>query len=613
LKIRDRTGYGIKTLRKSLHRFQAEMSPAANGSDAAEGSDNLVKALGTSLGRPFDLPAQHIENCFLERVEGSIWISRYAKSNDGRAERLCSPFVLVGGIVYADRDEAHAFRVDVLNPEGKWVAVEIDAGALASATCTGALEQMLRAGFSFTPEGREFVTNCLMLTRPKGITVYHRAGFRGGAFVCPTGEVLLAPKAVELARDVRLKCTAKSGNLVDWIAAAQSLFAVSKAYRLQAGVLMGLSGPLCDLAGDDSLAYSLEGGSTLGKSTNEMTSVANWCNPKLGEGLFLPAKGTENSQEFPLERGSGTVTALDEIGQLPAKAQQELMFMNQAGMAKRRMSKSGAPQHTRQWGGGALIVSAETGFAQRLNMENVKQLGGLSARVLAVHFDEDARLEPKQFAHVKAILANYGWAGPAFVQALADQGYVADPSKVRTEVAQLLARLPSTSGSENVYRMRAARPVAYLWLAGKIAARAGLLPAKYSYWKLAKRLWTEAMASEIGPTDPIERAISTLCDSITSRKGADIIEFSQRDTAYREVVGFFNATVGTEPVYVLRSAKLSELSGGFVDDKALRKKLDERGYLVRSKDGDARTWSGFPGLGKDAQYVVLAMKEVDAA
>jgi hypothetical protein len=288
------------------------------------------------------------------------------------------------------------------------------------------------------------------------------------------------------------------------------------------------------------------------------------------------------------------------------------MFMNQAGAAKRRMSKSGAPQTTRTWGGGALVVSAETGFAQRLNMEGVKQLGGLSVRVLAIHFDEDALLPPDDFAHATRALENFGWSGPAFVQALADQGYVSNPSKVRDEVAAVIARLPETDGSENVYRMRAARPVAYMWAAGKIAARAGLLPSGYNYSKLAERLWADALASEIGPTDPLDRAISALCDAITSRKGADIIDFAQRDSAYREVVGFFNAAVGPRAVYVLRNAKLSELSGGFADDKALRKKLDERGYLVRSKDGDARTWSGFPGLGKGAQYVVLAMDAVDA-
>jgi hypothetical protein len=197
---------------------------------------------------------------------------------------------------------------------------------------------------------------------------------------------------------------------------------------------------------------------------------------------------------------------------------------------------------------------------------------------------------------------------------LDDQGYVASPLKLRDQVEALISKLPETEGAANAYRRRAARPVAYLWAAGLIAEKAGLLPAGYDYEALAQCLWQDALASDIGPTDARERALTTLVESITSRKGIDIVEFGGREKAYREIVGYYDAQVAGEPrkLYVLRSSKLSELSGGFVSDRAFRSMLDERGYLMRPKDTDSKTWSGFPGLGKDAQYVVLYMDAIDS-
>ncbi len=98
-----------------------------------------------------------------------------------------------------------------------------------------------------------------------------------------------------------------------------------------------------------------------------------------------------------------------------------------------------------------------------------------------------------------------------------------------------------------------------------------------------------------------------------TRKGLDIIPFEDREKPHhREVVGYYSAYVAGEEVYVVRTAKIAALSGGTAPLKGLTKLLDERGYLVASTKGDSRTWSGFPGLGKEGQYVVIRMSAVDA-
>jgi hypothetical protein len=343
----------------------------------------------------------------------------------------------------------------------------------------------------------------------------------------------------------------------------------------------------------------------------QMLAVGHWASPKLGQGLFVSGKGTENSQEIPLERGSSTIAALDEMSSMVAKSVQELMFLNQGGAAKRRLNQKGQAQKTRQWNGGALVISAETGFAQRLAVEGVKQAGGLSVRVLPIITSEETKVSDHDWAFVSQMLENFGWSGPAFVLALEDQGYVADKSLITQKIDTLIALLPETSGTENIQRYRAARLVAYLWAAALIAIEAGLLPATYDAEALAQVLWAQALASDLAAEDPAKRAVRVLCDKLVASKGAEIRDYTNSD-GYKEALGYFGATVGADEVYVIRADKLPELSGGFIDKTPLLKELDAQGYLIRSEHKNGRTWSGFPGLGKNSMYVVLRTAMIDA-
>jgi hypothetical protein len=433
--------------------------------------------------------------------------------------------------------------------------------------------------------------------------------------------VLLTSDPIELAPEKRLKCDATSGDIEGWREGAYGIFGldVEKAYHFQACILLGFAGPLVNLAGDETACYSLEGEPGTGKSTGQMLAAGSYCNPALagGEGLFVLAKGTANSHEAAIERGQGTLTALDEFGHLPAKDQQEIVFMAQAGVGKRRLNANAEERKTRGWQGGVLIVSAETGFAQRLRLEGVRQAGGLTARMIPISTDNIAgRLAPHEVAHVAKALASYGWSGPQFVLALQACGYVKRRSGIKAKIAKLVEQLSGTTGSADVNRRRAARHVAYIWAAGLIAKTVGLVPRDFDMKRLAEKLWQDALESESGPTDPNERALARLVDEITARKDADIVPLSvlKDDKRFRkEAWGFYDDLAGsTGGYYIIRETKFDDLSGGFVTGRAFRKFLDDRGYLVKRKGTDSRTWNGYPGLGKDAQYVVLHMNKIDS-
>lgn len=579
--------------------------------EGGEAPPSPNEKLSASFGREFRLPPTHLGDFVLQEFGGVQWV--YERDGDGADKRLFTPFMLLGGVNYADRGEDRGLRVAVLRTDDNTVReLSIDPGELA----TGGKDTkaaLRRAGLLTTKHGSNFVSSYLLESQPQATTIYHQGGFRDGCFVCPTGEVLLSSKPMELAKEIKLTCEPKGGTLTGWREAACDLFGIKNAGLFQSGVLMGWSGTLSDLAEDDGVAYSLEGPSQTGKSSAQQLAAGLWASPELGKGLFIAAKGTDSSHEIVFERASGTVCALDEFGQLPAKVQQELTFMWQAGAGKRRMKSDGSERKVRTWGGGALILSAETGFAQRLRLEKVAQLGGLSVRVIAVQSDSWPLLDrDSELPAIDRLKRNFGHSGAALVGALAQQGYVSDPEKLRKLTGDLIGQLPRI---DSVFKRRAARPLGYLWAAGVIAAEAKLIPLSFDLEALMGHIWRGVESSEIGPTDAAERAIVQLYDAITARRGSTIIEYHNREDGNREAQGYYNATVEEDGlpliVYVLRNDALAELSGGYADTRKLRELLEQREVLVRSPKGDSRTWSGFTGLAKSVQYVVLRAHAIE--
>ncbi|HEX3666013.1 MAG TPA: DUF927 domain-containing protein [Rhizomicrobium sp.] len=611
----------LKECRESHKRVapkaERETAPALD-TKAEELSDRLAALLSQTLGRKFPFPSDHHGEFYLAAGEGTLpWLYRRSADEKRGDTRLCTPFVLAGVINYADREGERGLRIEVCNEHAKWEVVDINAADLATMTGVDALRAMMARGLGVTRAGKNFISDYLSESRPKGPTVYDRPGFRGDGFVCPTGEVLLTREKVELSGKTRLKCAATRGSLEKWKEGVQGVcgLPIDKAYHFQAGIIMGFAGVLANLAGDDMLGYSLEDESQTGKSSTQAGAVSSWCDPSLKEskGLFMPAKGTDNSHEAALQKGAGTVIALDEFGRLSAKVQQDIIFMAQGGAGKRRLKSDSEERATRGWQGGTLIVSAETGFAQRLALEGEKQAGGAAVRMVPISTAHiTGKLDGRQFAHVTKVIENFGWSGPVFVLALEKMGFIQKRSRIKQYVAYYVIQMERTTGPDNAYRASAARHFGYLWMAGLLAQDAELIPEDFDVKALIAKLWRHALDSDSGPTDPNAKALAHLVDAITARKDADIVALSvlNDDKRYRrEAAGYYD---DLRRRYIIRIAAFDQLSGGTVSGKGFRAYLDKLGYLVKPVGKtDSRTWSGYPGLGKDAQYVVLDMDKID--
>jgi hypothetical protein len=563
--------------------------------NAVVGERTLARAVS------FSLPPDRFGKFAWQTLDGRTWLCRTGKDEDGA---LTTAFELKGGVRYPDRDDARALRVALQDEYGAEVEIDLAAADLAKSNGGVILGQLRSAGLCFTRAGAAFLIAYLCETQPRGVLLYDRPGWRDGAFLLPTGRALLTDREIALSGRARLDCEPTAGTFKDWKRGV-AFICGTEATHLQAGVLLGFIGPIVDLIRADSAVFSFEGRTSTGKSTAQSLSAASWAPSGLGEGLFVSLKGTVNSLELPLERGSGTVAALDEARHVTAATAQDLVFTAQGGRGKRRMTASAEEQRTRGWRT-AVSVSAETGFAQRLAMEGVAAAGGLAVRVTSIDTNDAPAFTPDEWAEITMATANFGHAGPKFIQALADEGFVQHPSELAEYVDDYAAWIAK---SKDPIRHRAARNLALLGVAGKIAQTAGLLPATFNVGKLVKALWASFLVSDIAPADPVDKAIGLLCETIVARKGADIFEIGER--TFREAVGYMDDYRG-EAVFVIRASKLSELSGGAADDRALRKALVVRGYAIRDPRADrsAIAWSYWHGLAR-AAYIVLRRSKIE--
>jgi hypothetical protein len=601
-----------KTINGLLKEEKAKRKPADDESSAKAKSNYKVPPnaahfkIKTGRDSEFLISPDEDGDLFVYEQEGQY------------PQKLYTLWHVASGASYPDRNNSRGLRIEVLDRQGNVRTVDVPAHLLAQPSGNDVIEMLINAGLAMSLEGRKRILEVLLQSRPIGPAVYHRPGFRNGTFLLPTGDALFGDGKCELAADSQIGVTARAGSLDAWQAATHQIFLLAKAHPQRMAILAGLAGPLVNIAGDDPLAYFLAGSTTTAKSTAQALAVAHYANPKINDkGLFIRCNATKNALEAPIERASGTVLALDEVSKMPADELAAYLYMLQGRSGKQRLNKNGDLRDSRSWDGCAVLLSGETSLGQRLNEDGAVQNGGLSVRVLMLPTSDKNRLAEDKFTAVKDVLANFGWSGPAFIEAVQCAGLLDNPDAILDRVSALIDQLPHTVGNANLQRRRSARMVGYLWLAGQIAQEAGLIPATFDLEGLAKQAWKDALASDIAPSDPAQKAVGTVLDWLISNRGGAVRAWDDRDEGFREAVGWYGAIVpnadktGVHEVYVIRADQLSVIGGKAADKAQILAALEKKGLLVRSANQKSRTWSGFPRLSKHGQYVVLRADGID--
>jgi hypothetical protein len=583
--------------------------------------------------------------------DGAPWVFE-ASGDKGGGQRLYTPWGVAGAAVYRDRDDRRGLRLILLS-EGSRL-VEIDAPADLMADGRAFRAELLARGVGFTPEGGNRAAELVAQIQPAAPTaVYDRPGWRApGLFLTPWGEAITAgsdtaPTAA-LARGGMPKCEAKSGSLEGWTGAVAEAFGLGLV-QLQVSALAAFASPLIDLCRYESRTVFFSGAAGRGKSTGHQIQTSAWGDPEPKAGLYGSFEATPGSREVLLRQASGTGLALDEVKLIRGRDLQQFLFMvwSAAGRSRMDYGTEIGLRETLLWR--CLLTSSyEDSLATKVRADGDTIMPGLGARVLEITAD-GTRLNADAVAPVEAVKTNYGWAGPAFVRAMFDGGYVEAPDALRQAVEDKADKLLAATHSD---QRRAAITAALLWQAGEIALEAGLIPATFplepprdlikvepdneaagqgdgqaasaaeddppeaGLEALIFKIWANATRAESAATDPLNKAVDTLIRNLVTGLGvtvADGLDGLTRGERRAFRLSAFNGGSREDIAYVIPVGQVGALAEGPFDASKIAKALDAKGVLLRyprkpGADGRNRKgesiWPNVPGLGQVRALVI---------
>jgi len=533
--------------------------------------------------------------------EGRPWLHRLI---DKSAERLHTPCSIEAGIVFPDRDAQRGLRIKVLDENGETQTVDLPAG-VAVKNGGGDLKVTLREkGVLMTSKGEDHLVRMFKEVQPADpITVHHRPGWHGGAFLTPWGTVIGSNRPIELSGENRPSGAETAGSLTGWTQATAAAFD-SGVLHFQVGVLAGLVSPILDLCGYPSVWLAYTGSTSKGKSTAQKLQAGCWGDPDPKRGLFGNFNGTLAASEALLARASGAGYAFDEAHAIAGDDLQKLVFKATGDGGADRLTRNADLRAARSW---SLMVtlSNETPIYQKIKSAGASVTTGLGARALDLNVEDAPSLDAATMARIEAAFANHGHAGPAFVRAMISAGYARDPDRLREEVDAKAGILGGPTAEPPV--RRAARIAALIWQAGVIAQDARLIPADFDLAAMARRLWDKAMEAETAPGSAEAMAVRTLMETLIRRRGVDIPE--DLGGGHREAVAWRPETFKTHgAVYIVSTDALAGLAGGALNHTAVARALARRGFLIPNPRADkpSSIWDSVPGLGKVRAVVIPA-------
>jgi hypothetical protein len=512
----------------------------------------------------------------LSDVDGRKFFA-FPPDDEGKGGGLAySRWCLVGGAVHPDRAGLRDLEIAFENEEGERETFRIPADKAANKAF--AIGAMRGQGIAFgSAAGESAAHRILMMTQPTNQVIRDRTGWlEDGVFMMPTGAVVGAPEGadVRLSDTVRIKAPATAGTLEGWKAGAAEACR-SNSLSLKVALLAGLAGPGIALTGQGTLVINFAGRSSQGKTFRQQVGVSASGPVKPGLGQLQSANSTQNAMEIPLERGSGSITAYDELHLTSARVAQNLIFIASGQQGRNRATNTGGQGTVRSWRGGVVTLSSEVGLAQRLQQEGERLAGGATVRAIEVNAAE-GRLDNEAYAKVATMLTNYGHALPVVVTSLHDLGYVDAPELLAKRVSKAVADLGVEPTDAMAYR--SATGLAYLIVAGDVAVDAGLLPNTFEPIQVAREVWVASMAGAMGAEDPVDNAIATLVENLNARKG-EVYDPTEGREPFREIAAVVGQQDG-EDVYVLRHSLLAEWSVGAADVRDLKRALLDRNIAI---------------------------------
>ncbi len=528
---------------------------------------------------------------------------------------IASPFAVTHALRYYGEAHREGLRIAVspgYRPKSgiATIYVDISRGDLVDQKTW--MRLLLDAGLR--PFDKRMIAQIVELANPRAeILILPAAGWftvpdgDGGrpVFACPDGEIIGKPGhgiVAELDRgSIMDPAVAKGGSLSKWKQAAAAPFECEDAPHFALGVMAGFAGPVLALAGLPSAGVVFTGTTSRGKSTAQSLAVSAWSAPDMGRpGLLQSALSTANALEALLSRGNGTVLALDELALMRGEDQGRLIFEIYSGTGKQRMRAEGGLREVASWRTFALL-SNERKLADSVREAGGKWTPGAELRLLDVDVSTiSPDLPAALFVALDGIRANYGHAGPAFVEALFKHKLPEKPGDLRDLIKSKARELARSMPDNQAKAERAALGLACVWVAGDLAKRFGLLPA-FAEPELAVRWAWQRFADEadVLTGSAEDRAISALGLWIIQRWNVTVKNRDATSAGVREAEAWYDDDAVYIPVETLAAA-----AGGMLPQKALATILNDRDLFAKRGRDHLSIMFG----GRDSRIRVYALR-----
>jgi len=381
------------------------------------------------------------------------------RDRDGRQHDWVMPRRLLAGEAVEVRARLAACGLDVSASQGARVAL---VQYLSAVQVAARVRTVTRTGWYCPPGG-------------------------GSAFILPDRTIGTVPgEVVRLDLDPIPTIYSARGTLDDWRAEVAALCVGNS--RLMFGVSCAFAAPLLSLVGDEGGGFNLRGESSKGKTTIIDAAASVWGAPsKTGPDAFVRQwRTTSNALESTAAAHNHALLPMDEMGQADPKEVPETLYMLAHGTGKDRARAGGGNRRGTTWLT-LVLSSSEESAAQMAEHAGRRIKAGQEIRMLDIPAIVPGGFGAFEFLHDepdgsafaqrlrRGVIANYGTAAPAFLEALADR-LIRNPDFG----AQVILPRIQAWCSEYVPRgvdgqvQRAARRLALVAVAGDLATEMGV-------------------------------------------------------------------------------------------------------------------------------------------
>jgi hypothetical protein len=197
------------------------------------------------------------------------------------------------------------------------------------------------------------------------------------------------------------------------------------------------------------------------------------------------------------------------------------------------------------------------------------------------------------------IVANYGHAGPIFVERLIEDGLHRQTEILKDRVLTMARKLAGAQADGA--KIRAALPFAVISMAGTLAQEFGIIPAEADIATAVKWGWEQfCSSSDAVVLDPEQQSIANLQRYVQERWDATIKFIGYTGgTNNRDAVGWYD----DNSVY-LPAQRLAEAAGCTLPENKIASLLERRGYLSRRQAHNRIAIRYVPKIGRVDCYAL---------